>query len=119
MAVPGLEAALDAAGLSGHAAGAGEWCQSMGARDLEEISEEEVFDMLAKALDLKPLERRRLWKAILVGAASGDGGAAAQGVDPAPPAPAAPALPVVDSLSGRSMAPDGPLSHAVFVKNTF
>jgi hypothetical protein len=60
--VPGLEAALKAASLSQHIKAAGEWCVTMGARDLEEVLEEDVFDEFANMLKLRPLEHRRLRK---------------------------------------------------------
>lgn len=105
MTVPGLEEALVAAGLEGHVAPAAEWCEKMGARDLEELSEDEVFDEFADAMRLKPLEKRRLRKALAAAAAT-----------PQPvQAPAAAGLARVPSLT----APGAPAAPTVFVKNTF
>jgi len=104
MAVPGLAEALAVAGLEGHVSVAADWCQNMGARDLEEIGEEEVFADFADSLHLKPLEKRRLRKALA-------------GPSAAPPTPQAAAEAGLKPPS----APAQPhaTGHTVFVKNTF
>mmetsp|Transcript_33645 Transcript_33645/g.80110 ORF Transcript_33645/g.80110 Transcript_33645/m.80110 type:complete len:448 (+) Transcript_33645:51-1394(+) len=105
MTVAGLEEALVTAGLQGHVSGAAEWCVKMGARDLEEISEDEVFDEFVDALGLKPLEKRRLRKALAAAA---------------PPAPAdAAAAPSLSKAPSLVAVPGAPSNHTVFVKNTF
>lgn len=97
------------AGLEIYITPAAEWCEKMGARDLEEITEDDdVFQDFASVIKLKPLEKKRLWKAVA-------------------PRPAAPVRPpsltdtTAHGYSGMGLpAPFvNPLSHSVFVKNTF
>mmetsp|Transcript_43883 Transcript_43883/g.82372 ORF Transcript_43883/g.82372 Transcript_43883/m.82372 type:complete len:743 (+) Transcript_43883:91-2319(+) len=72
--LPGLEAAMKLASLEAHLAKAAQWCKAMGALNLEEISEDEVFNNLVRELELRPLEIRRLAKAFAI-AKSADGAA--------------------------------------------
>jgi len=102
--VAGMEALLATVALDTHIAAAIEWCEKMGARDLEEISEEEVFVEFADALQLKPLEKRRLHRALK---ATVDAEDKPDLLEQPAPAPAA-----LSSLGGA-------LEQNVFVKNTF
>eukprot|EP00930_Biecheleria_cincta_P023714 TRINITY_DN1707_c0_g1_i1.p1 TRINITY_DN1707_c0_g1~~TRINITY_DN1707_c0_g1_i1.p1 ORF type:complete len:463 (+),score=102.56 TRINITY_DN1707_c0_g1_i1:135-1523(+) len=106
--VAGLEDAMRSAGLEIYIPAAAEWCDKMGARDLEEITEDDVFQEFASELKLKPLEKKRLWKAIAPTAAipvssPTTADTTAQGYSAA-------------ALPKFSMPP---MSHSVFVKNTF
>lgn len=65
MCVAGLDAMLFDTGLEPHSACASAWCERMGPRDLQEIAEDDVFDDFVEALKLRPLEKRRLRKALL------------------------------------------------------
>jgi len=98
--VSGMEAVFVAVGLDTHIDAAAEWCDKMGARDLEEISEDEVFADFADALQLRPLEKRRLHKALK----------SAAGTDTSAQSAAAPAT---------LWSVQGALEQNVFVKNTF
>jgi len=100
----GMEAVLATASLDPHITAAVEWCQKMGARDLEEISEEEVFAEFADALQLKPLEKRRLHRALKAAVDAEDTPDSSKQLAPAPA--------TLSSLGGA-------LEQNVFVKNTF
>eukprot|EP00928_Gymnodinium_smaydae_P026775 TRINITY_DN20921_c0_g1_i1.p2 TRINITY_DN20921_c0_g1~~TRINITY_DN20921_c0_g1_i1.p2 ORF type:complete len:521 (-),score=110.81 TRINITY_DN20921_c0_g1_i1:2027-3532(-) len=130
--VPGLEAVFTATGLSGHIEAANKWCEQMGARFLEEFGEEEVRDLLVQELQLKPLEERRLRKALIATAeAAGRAAAEAAPASVASPkvtcsvassamATAASAMAAATSTGGAASAARLPSGGAsVFVKNTF
>lgn len=81
MAVAGLEDELRKAGLERCLAAAVEWCERMGPKDMEEIGEEEIFDDFAEALQLRPLERRRLLKGPMGASRAAGGGYAGEGIN--------------------------------------
>jgi len=60
--VPGLLEWLEGVSLQKYATKAAEWCQEMGAVSLDEV--EEAWEEFADGLALKPLERKRLQKAV-------------------------------------------------------
>lgn len=63
--VAGLRAVLRAAKLENHVTAADEWCERLGAVDLSELEDQDIFDSLVADMRLKPLEARRLRKALL------------------------------------------------------
>ena len=105
MAVPGLEDELRKAGLERYLEAAVDWCERMGPKDMEEIGEEEIFDDFADALQLRPLERRRLLKGPM-GASRAAGGYAVPAASSSTAAPAAKAV----QMGGK---------NTLIVKNTF
>eukprot|EP00933_Yihiella_yeosuensis_P044516 TRINITY_DN3974_c0_g2_i1.p1 TRINITY_DN3974_c0_g2~~TRINITY_DN3974_c0_g2_i1.p1 ORF type:complete len:478 (+),score=93.28 TRINITY_DN3974_c0_g2_i1:97-1434(+) len=111
--VPGLDKALKSAGLESRISAASAWCDEMGARDLEEIAEEDVFQDFVAKLNLKPLEVRRLHKAIF-------------GATAAPPPLTSGGRSSGGYCSSASSGKEPPTAaeaptprHSVFVKNTF
>lgn len=62
--IEGLERWLQALSLQRYASKAAQWCTHMGAISVEEI--EENWEDLAEALKLKPLERKRLAKQVML-----------------------------------------------------
>jgi len=116
-AVPGLEALLNDKGLEAYISAASQWCDDQGARFLEELSEDEVFNMLVEDLKMKPLEKKRLKKGLeetlesaKVQASGGYSGAVA-------PVPAASSA--SSSTAAALAAVMEKPKQSVFVKNTF
>lgn len=108
--MPGLEQELRDAGLESRIAVAAVWCDRMGAKYLEEIAEcADTFQDFVEALELKPLEVRRLQRGAL--GKIGAGGILYPLRQPDKEGYSHPEIPKV--------TPALPIGHTVFVKNTF
>eukprot|EP00929_Paragymnodinium_shiwhaense_P092287 TRINITY_DN52162_c0_g1_i2.p1 TRINITY_DN52162_c0_g1~~TRINITY_DN52162_c0_g1_i2.p1 ORF type:complete len:473 (-),score=124.79 TRINITY_DN52162_c0_g1_i2:218-1636(-) len=125
--VPGLDELLASIGLEEHADNIASWCEQMGARFLYELGEDENAEDLANDLKLKPLEKKRLVKALRAvpsqapAVTAGYAAAASASVGGISPVAAA-ALPVGFNMAAQASGQREMVSSTkptIFVRNTF